>query len=54
MLLEPAPNVSRQQQLPVRVQQLEHLVLQEPLQPVQVQLQQHLQLKVLQLLKQFQ
>jgi hypothetical protein len=51
MLLEPAPSVSRQQQLPVRVQQLEHLVLHEPLQPVQLQLQQHQQSTVLQLLK---
>jgi hypothetical protein len=50
MLLEPAPNVSRQQQLPVRDQQLEHHVLHVALQQVQLQLPQHQQLKVLQLL----
>jgi hypothetical protein len=44
MLLEPAPNVSRQQQLHVRGQQLEHLVLHVALQQVQVQLPQHQQL----------
>ena len=51
MLLEPALNASRQQQLHVRGQQLEHLVLHVALQQVQVQLPQHQQLKALQLLK---
>ena len=51
MLLELVPSVNKQQLLHVRVQQLEHLVLHVALQPVQVQLQQHQQLKVLQQLK---
>jgi hypothetical protein len=50
MLLEPAPNVSRQQQLLVRVQQLEHHVLQEVLHQEQLQLLKRQQLKALQLL----
>jgi hypothetical protein len=50
MLLEPALSVNKQQQLLVRVQQLEHHVLHEPQHQVQVQLQQHQQLKVPQLL----
>ena len=53
MLLEPAPSANKQQLLHVRGQQLEHHVLHEALQPVQVQLQ-HQQLKALQLLKQLQ
>jgi hypothetical protein len=54
MLLEPALSVSKQQQLHVHGQQLEHHVLHEALHQVQVQLQQHQQLKVLQLLRQLQ
>jgi hypothetical protein len=48
MLLEPALSASRQQQLHVRGQQLEHHVLHVALQQVQVQLPQHQQLKALQ------
>jgi hypothetical protein len=54
MLLELVPSVNKQQQQLVRVQQLEHHVLHEVLQQVQVQLQQHQQSKALQLLKQLQ
>jgi hypothetical protein len=50
MLLELVPSVNKQQLLLVRGQQPEHLVLHVALQQVQVQLPQHQQLKVLQLL----
>jgi allophanate hydrolase subunit 1 len=52
--LELVPSVNKQLLLRVRVQQLEHHVLHEVLQQVQVQLQQHQQSKALQLLKQLQ